>query len=188
MKKNNTQVSPESQILKNLAKLEGYYGAKYLTELIYHPNQPIHVTRLRNLFNLPVHSSPEFDSIRADDLPYSANPNPEQPIERADSIAVKQVKERLLSILDMIDSAREDNDLSRLDELYDERDMLTDWLRQTINIHNRIKKLSDRTAIDYLAVYKNVRKIIDLIAELDPALARHIREHLSTGKCFVWRE
>ena len=188
MKKNNTQVSPERQILDSLAKLNDYYGAKYLTELIYHPNQPIHVTRLRNLFNLPVHSSPEFDSKRADNLPYSANPNPELPIERADSIAVKQVKERLLCILELIDSARENNDLSALDDLYEERDKLTDWLRQTINIHNRIKNFSDRSAKDYLAVYKNVRKIIDLIAELDPALARHIREHLSTGNCFVWRE
>ncbi len=199
MKSKHIKATPK-RLLNTLEKMSNYYGAKYLIELINHPGQPIHATRLRDLFNSDFHSVLDTESrsaLRKDsclrrndffvpDLPYSVDPKWELPVEKADRRYIYQVKQRLLTVLDRIAEARECNDLGRLDDLYDERDKLTDWLKKVVNIHGRSKQMADRSAKDYQTVKKNIEKIVTQLEALDPALARYVIQHLRTGQKFEW--
>lgn len=183
------------RLLDTLEKMSDYYGSKYLIELVSHPNQPIHATRLRDLFNCPetTYSIEGIDYAEEPcmrqpiDLPWSVSHNFELPVEKADRRYIDEVKRRLLKVLDCLAEAKECNDLGRLEDLYDERDKLTAWLKTAVNIHGRPKYWGDRSAKDYQAVKKNIEKIVAKLEALDPALARYVLQHLRTGQIFVWK-
>lgn len=191
--------STEQIILSSLADFSGYYGAMYLTELIHHPNQPIHATQLRNLFNEPDQACPldsaqragedyesDFDFIQSVNLPPSVNPGVELPIEKADRTAIEQVKKRLVKVLAQIAHARNCHDEAPLEDLYDERDKLLDWLKQTVNRWGRPRFLADNTQKDYQTVRKNINKIIAKLEAVSPQQAEFVRKHLKTGHRFEW--
>lgn len=167
-------------------------GARFLLELITHPNQPIHATQLRYLHSLPLLDRPEYkpdvnNQTYKSSKSNLANPFDETSVRYCDQQTITEIKQRLNKLLAMKDQAKEWNDYGRLEEIYDEEQILVDYLKKAFNRNGQPRYLRNKSKDDYSYVKKNLSRIISRIRQLDPAQAEMIEKHLKTGLRFVWK-
>ena len=195
-------------LLTLLESMSDKAGARFLIELINHPNQPIHVSQLRHLHNLPLMDRPEYrpyeganshkssflrkheSSLLSSHSRAGGNLNPfkESSIPYCDKKTLDDVKKRLKRLQIIKHEAKCCNDYARLDDIYTEEEFLIDYLKKAFNRKGEPRYLRDTLRDDYSYVKKSIDRIIDRIRECDPNLSIYIENHLKTGLRFTWKE
>jgi len=180
----------ESRNLLNLLEtMSDKAGARFLIELITHPNQPIHVSELRHLHSLPLLDAQQYrPQYSRPSLDGGPNPFKENSIPYCDKKTLDDVKNRLKKLQIIKHEAKCCNDYARLDDIYTEEEFLIDYLKKAINRKGEPRYLRDTLRNDYSYVKKSISRIIDRMESLDPFFAKKIREHLVTGLRFKWKD
>jgi len=165
-------------------------GKDYFLELVAHPNQPIHCTRLRHL-NAPasIHAA-EFkvhSSLRPGfmDTDHSI---PELPIPFTDRTTLEQAKKQYLLYYTRECQARMDNDYAKADECQEEREKYEDYLKKAVTKRGRIRVLQSQTQTDYRIVRANLLRFIGKVRAQNPRYADYISDHLVIGYHLMWRQ
>jgi len=159
-------------------------GWIYLLDLLRHPGQQRYALSL-----LAAHQSiPEQYRLLGEisesqrnslDL-YSCYYAPE--IKMADQRTVTEVKARLLRLIEMESSLRIQNNLAALDDLLQEKEELEHYLKEIMNKSGQLRNFREHNRREIYSVYKAIRRCLDSIARLDPALGRYLE-----GRVKIWR-
>lgn len=163
-------------------------GEKYLLELLSHPDQRIHSSQLRNLYNLPGKSAGELQTLS---LPESALAGielgyTEQPIPITDHQTLDACKKRLRRLNELLEQKSEWNDDAAVDELLTEKQTLVDYLLSCLTSTGEIKSLLDQSHADYRALLQAINRCKEQIALEQPDLLPYISQHLVIGIYCIW--
>lgn len=161
-------------LLTLLESMSDKAGARFLIELITHPNQPIHVSELRHL-----HIKPLMEG--------GHNPFKENSIPYCDRKTLDDVKKRLKKLQIIKHEAKCCNDYARLDDIYTEEEFLIDYVKKAINRNGEPRYLRDTLRDDYSYVKKTIDRTIETIRKIETYQAEFIQNHLKTGLRFEWK-
>jgi hypothetical protein len=161
-------------------------GFEYIDELLCHPFQPIECAYLRQLYQTDPHaiSEDDFSEMEAVTIPYCADfpflPS-ELPIEAADKQTIKQVKERLLVLIDKEAELKQYHDLAALEDVRDEKDKLVEYLTTALTPLDRPRYLHHQPRNDYSAVKQAIQRAIEKLKPDFPCLVTDLTQNLEYG-------
>lgn len=185
-------IVPRERLLRHLCrKSKPLRGDRYLLELLTHPNQPIHSSQLKNLFNEQGRGKQEFEDMANFKAGTGINLGYgwcELPIEMTDMRTLTECWIKLRQLAEQEAILEDWNDLARLDEIRDEKQQILDFVRSCVNKNGKIKCLRNKQYDDYRAVLKTLNRTKAEIAKLDPELLAYIEEHLVIGVYCQWKE
>ena len=98
-----------------------------------------------------------------------------------DSRARAEYQARLSELRAGIDEAERDNDLGHAEKLRAEADALSTHIIREAGFRGHERKQSSHSERARLAVTKSIRRVIEKIRELNPALGRHLANSIRTG-------
>jgi hypothetical protein len=99
-----------------------------------------------------------------------------------DESARHAYRARLAELDSEIDEADDAADLGRLERLRGERTMLVDQLAEATGLGGRVRIVGDPVERARKAVTMRIRAAIAALGEVDPALSRHLRNSVRTGR------
>jgi hypothetical protein len=102
-------------------------------------------------------------------------------IELLDDQARRTYRARLVELEQEIDEADGEADLGRLELLSNEREALLQQLRVATGLGGRGRRTGSSRERARVAVRKAIMAAVARIAEADPWLGRHLRDHVRTG-------
>jgi tetratricopeptide (TPR) repeat protein len=102
-------------------------------------------------------------------------------VDLIDDQARRAYRARLIEVDHDIDEASTESDLGRLERLTDEREALLEQLRAATGIGGRSRTTGSSRERARIAVRKSIMAAVARVAESDPWLGRHLRNHVRTG-------
>lgn len=185
-------IIPRCELLNYLnRKLKKLRGDWLFIELLFHPNQLIHCSRLKNLFNKQARGTQEFevkenfDEDSGIQVGYGWD---EAPIKYLDYRALKECYEELKLLAQEEEVCEDWNDFGRLQDIRDERSKIKEYISECIDAAGKIKDIRNKQHNDYRSVYKTLQRSIDQIRIDLPELIPYIDEHLVIGIYCEWKE
>ena len=142
----------------SLPNLRGFH---HLRALIARPDAPVDVLRLVSTDG----------RMRLD----------EPGMELLDDQARRAYRSRLIELRQEIDDADLEADLGRRERLSDEREALLEELSAAAGLGGRSRSSGSSRDRARIAVRKSITAAVARIAEADPWLGRHLRDHVRTG-------
>jgi tetratricopeptide (TPR) repeat protein len=137
-------------------------GLRYLDHLLAEPGREFHAAQLVHL---------ETGEQAAVDVG----------IPVLDEAAKRAYRRRLAEIDEDIELARADNDLARVELAERDRDYLVAELTRASGLGGRDRRVHDDAERARVSVTRSIRYALDRLAERSPAVAAHLRRHVSTG-------
>jgi len=185
-------IVPKERLLLHLGRIaKPLKGDRQFLELLYHPNQRIHSSQLKNLFNEQGKGTKEFESMadfeEKDGISIGYGWC-ELPIEITDRHTLHDCWLRLKQLAREEESVEDWNDFGRLQDIRDERQWILDFIKECVTASGKIKCLSNKQYDDYRSVLKTLNRSIRQIAIDEPDLIPYINEHLHIGVYCVWQE
>ncbi len=141
-------------------------GMTYLATLLERPCASVHVLDL-----LALHAPPEVPLPRAKDAG-----------EVLDARARREVRARMHELEKELEEARADADVGRAARLQGGLDQLEASLIEAFGIGGRARRVGDPVERARKAVYNRIRDAIRRIESGHPALGRHLRSAIRTGR------
>lgn len=161
-------------------------GFEYLEELLAHPKRPIYCGELRQLFQIDPYQTAQADFEDVNVCSHQSCHNfpflpIETPIETADEQTIKQVKQRLLELINEEAELMQYHDLARLEDVRDEKDALVRYLKQALTPMQKPRYLHHQQRNDYSAVKKAIQRAIAKLQPTFPSLANDLKQNLDFG-------
>lgn len=100
------------------------------------------------------------------------------PLPLSDPKTVKEVKQRLLRLISEEAELEENCDFSRLDDIRDEKEALTQYLNEVYSPARRMRCFPDENLRQRKRVQKNLLRAIATIGDLEPELATKLKSCL----------
>ena len=147
-------------------------------ELWKHPYQAIDAVELSVILNgkTVLHNTKYPYDVQ---LSLSTGFNAESAIPCSDGITVHQVRLRLIDLIQEKAELEAAHDLSRKEEIDDEIDKLTCYLKEVLTRDNHLAHFPSQATKLNEAVYRSVHYVIKQIAVQDEKLAKMIRQTVS---------
>jgi len=169
------------------------FGFEYLDELLHHPNQPISCGNLRQLFQIdPNQTSSDDFNETVPNADYLALKFPflptERPIEYADEQTIKEVKERMIELINEEAELMQYHDYARLDSVRKEKDDLIDYLKQVLSPMQKPRFLYHQQRNDYSAVKQAIKRALEKIKNDFPVLYIDLETHLKYGLLICYQK
>jgi hypothetical protein len=98
-----------------------------------------------------------------------------------DDTARRHYRHRLTELAEQIHRHESAGDLDKADQLHDERNWLIAQLAAAAGHAGRSRKFADNDERARIAVGKAIRRAIERIASVNPALGRHLQDRVHTG-------
>lgn len=185
-------IAHRERLLRHLCrKSKPLRGERYLLELLSHPNQPIHSSRLKNLFNEQGRGKQEFEDMANFNQESGINIGfgwCELPIEMTDMRTLAECREWLRQLNEEEEQLEEWNDFGRLQDIRDEKQSILAFIHECVTAAGKIKTMRSKQYDDYRAVLKTLNRTVKEIALTEPDLVPYINEHLVIGVYCQWRE
>jgi hypothetical protein len=102
-----------------------------------------------------------------------------QPI--LDQSAIQEYRQRLLGLRTQIEELESDNRLDRAAEVRAEQDWLMAELASAAGLSGRTRRFPDDKERARLSTGRAIRRAIDRISDIDPAIGQHLRRRIHTG-------
>jgi hypothetical protein len=99
-----------------------------------------------------------------------------------DDTAKRAYRQRLADLDEEIAEAEAGADIGRLSAMREERDLLIEQLSTAFGLGGRSRRLGDNRERARKAVSMRIRTALNAIEAVHPALARHLRNSISTGR------
>jgi len=157
------------------------FGMQYLLELIRRPWNSIsavdlyYLEELGDSFGEQKHQAQSNQAGRISPGIFSAIP-------MCDQQTLEEVKKRLEAVLIALTEANDNNDLSRCEELSNEKEALLIYLQEVLNHRQRIRNFADNQSHIVDSVRKALLRCINQISSSDPELAEALRGSIRMGK------
>jgi hypothetical protein len=133
-------------------------GLAYLSELLSHPGQSIHVLTLLGVDQHAGDAGPVLDAR-----------------------AVAEYRARLLSLEEQINEAESFGDLERATRAREEREALAEQLASAVGLGGRERRAASDVERARINVQRCIKDALDKIARAHPELARYLAATVSTG-------
>ncbi len=163
-----------------LITIKATLGAKYLEFLVKNSNRAFSPIRLRNIvlngMDLGLES---HDSIDIGHKDISYNYRCYDFISSSDFKTIKQVRAQIKKINLEIFEATCNNDLTRVEELYDEEEKLEKYLSETISINGVMKNFDKSNRKDYYSIHRALEKSLQDVEAVSAYVAKLLRGSLS---------
>ncbi|BDG05646.1 ATP-binding protein [Anaeromyxobacter oryzae] len=165
------------------ARLRDSKGLHYLAALLRDPGRELHVGDLVTLAAAQADASGVAE-LRASGL---AVDGPGDAGELLDARAKAAYRRRLEQLKDALEDAEERGDREGVARLEHERDVLASELARAVGLGGRDRRASSISERARVNVQRRIRDVLTRVAEVDPALARHLELHVKTGVFCSWK-
>jgi hypothetical protein len=140
-------------------------GVHYLAALLRDPGRELHVGELVGL----------------------AAGGPGDAGELLDARAKAAYRRRLEALRDALEDAEARGDREGVGRLEDEREALAGELGRAVGLGGRDRRAGAASERARINVQRRLRDVVERVAEVDPALGRHLDLHVRTGVFCSWR-
>lgn len=103
-----------------------------------------------------------------------------------DPKTVKEVKERLIYLIDREAKLRNNNDYAALDEILEEKDMLVTYLQEALSPTGRIRVNNNEIRHQKRNVWRRISRVIDEIGSIFPDLAKILYRQIIRGSYYQY--
>ncbi len=103
-----------------------------------------------------------------------------------DPRTIKEVKERLIYLIDREAKLRNNNDYAALDEVLEEKDMLISYLGQALSPTGRIRVNKSEFEHQKRNVWRRISRVIDEIGSIFPDLAKILYRQIVRGSYYQY--
>lgn len=103
-----------------------------------------------------------------------------------DPQTVKEVKERLIYLIDREAKLRNNNDYAALDEILEEKDMLVTYLQEALSPTGRIRVNNNEIRHQKRNVWRRISRVIDEIGSIFPDLAKILYRQIIRGSYYQY--
>lgn len=103
-----------------------------------------------------------------------------------DPQTVKEVKERLIYLIDREAKLRNNNDYAALDEILEEKDMLVTYLQEALSPTGRIRVNNNEIRHQKRNVWRRISRVIDEIGSIFPDLAKILYRQIVRGSYYQY--
>lgn len=104
----------------------------------------------------------------------------------ADERTIREIKLRLLKIIDQLACAREYNDYALADELQAEQEILSQYLQEVYRPCGKLRNFPDASSKVKRRVLRAIHRALDDIRTESPALASTLEEALEMGEYLMY--
>ncbi len=110
-----------------------------------------------------------------------------EPLQMTDNRTIRELKQRLLCIVDELVLMEENNDYGRADELRDEQDKLCEYLKEVYRPCGKLRNFPDENSKLKRRVIRAIHRAIEDIRKESTMLAMVIEDSLEVGEYLLFR-